>query len=80
MDNTVHPQGVSLEYQLDKVRGAEAFCQRVQAGLAEATFAQKRQLVELLIDRMVVTDDAVAIRYVVPTSPRGEHTRFCHLR
>ena len=63
-----------------QVQGAEAFCQRVQAGLAEATFAQQRQLVELLIDRVVVTDDEVAIRYVVPTSPRGEQARFCHLR
>ena len=63
-----------------EVRGAEAFCRRVQAGLAEASFAQKRQLVELLIDRVVVTDADVEIRYVVPTGPRGEHTRFCHLR
>ena len=63
-----------------QVRGAEAFCQRVQAGLADASFAQRRQLVELLIDRVVVTGDEVEIRYVVPTSSRGEHTRFCHLR
>jgi site-specific DNA recombinase len=62
------------------VRGAEDFCQRVQAGLTDASFAQKRHLVELLIDRVVVTDDEVEIRYVVPTSSRGEHTRFCHLR
>ncbi len=55
------------------------FCQRVQAGLAEATFEQKRQLVELLIDRVVVTMDEVEIRYVIPTSPRSEHIRFCHL-
>ena len=63
-----------------QVRGAEAFCQRIRAGLADASFAQKRHLVELLIDRVVVTDDEVEIRYVVPTGPRGEHTRFCHLR
>jgi len=37
-------------------------------------------LVELLIDRVVVTDEEVEIRYVIPTSPRGEHRRFCHLR
>jgi len=37
-------------------------------------------LVELLIDRVVVTDEAVEIRYVIPTSPRGEQSRFCHLR
>jgi site-specific DNA recombinase len=56
------------------------FCSRLQQGLAQATFAQKRQLVELLIDRVVVTNDEVEIRYVIPTSPNGEHTRFCHLR
>jgi site-specific DNA recombinase len=58
----------------------EAFCQRVQAGLANATFEQKRQLVELLIDRVIVTDAEVEICYVIPTSPSSEHTRFCHLR
>jgi site-specific DNA recombinase len=45
-----------------------AFCQRVQAGLTHATFEQKRTLVELLIDRVVVTNDEVEIRYVIPTS------------
>ena len=37
----------------------EAFCHRVQAGLAASSFEQRRQLVELLIDRVVVTDDQV---------------------
>jgi site-specific DNA recombinase len=58
----------------------EAFCQRVRTGLAVATFEQKRQLIELLIDRVVVTDSDVEIRYVIPTSLSGEHVRFCHLR
>jgi site-specific DNA recombinase len=62
------------------VQSMEAFCQRVQQGLAEATFEQKRQLVELLIDRVVVTGEEVEIRYVIPTSPTSEHLRFCHLR
>src|SRR5215471_13091208 len=55
------------------------FCQRVQTGLEEATFDEMRQLVELLVDRVVVTMDEVEIRYVIPTSPRSEHIRFCHL-
>ena len=55
-------------------------CQRVQAGLAQAAFEQKRHLVELLIDRVVVTDGDVEIRYVIPTTPASEHVRFCHLR
>lgn len=62
------------------VKSVEAFCQRICGGLASATFAQRRQLVELLIDRVIVADGEVEIRYVMPTSPQGEQTRFCHLR
>lgn len=58
----------------------EDFCHRVQASLANATFEQKRQLVELLIDRVIVTGEDVEIHYVIPTSSDSEHIRFCHLR
>jgi site-specific DNA recombinase len=58
----------------------EEFCQRVSAGLEQASFEQKRHLIELLIDRVVVTNDEVEIRYVIPTSSNSEQTRFCHLR
>lgn len=62
------------------VQSIEVFCQRVQLGLDEATFEQKRQLIELLIDRVVVTNEEVEIRYVIPTSPASERLRFCQLR
>jgi site-specific DNA recombinase len=58
----------------------EAFCRRVQTGLDNASFEMKRKLVELLIDRVIVKNENVEIRYVIPTSPAGEHVRFCHLR
>jgi hypothetical protein len=61
-------------------QGIEAFCQRVRPTLAPLTFAQRRQLVALLIDRVIGTDGQVEIRYVVPTGPKGETTPFCHLR
>jgi len=62
------------------VQSIEAFCQRVRQGLVEATFEQKRQLIELLVDRVVVTEEEVEIRYVIPTSKSSEQIRFCHLR
>jgi site-specific DNA recombinase len=58
----------------------EAFCQQVRPVLESASFAQRRQLVELLIDRVVVTDEVVEIRYVTPTRPEGPHLPFCQLR
>jgi site-specific DNA recombinase len=80
-------QAGQLEVQADRqaelmglVTSVEAFCQRVQTGLTSATFEQKRALVELLIDRVVVTNGEVEIRYVIPLSPESEPVRFCHLR
>jgi hypothetical protein len=61
-------------------QGIEAFCQRLQPTVDQLTFAQRRQLVAWLIDRVIVNDTQVEIRYVVPTGPKGETTPFCHLR
>ena len=57
----------------------DEFCRRVQEGLEQATWEQKRQLIEWLVVRVIVTDGEVEIRYAIPTSPNGEATRFCHL-
>ena len=83
----IEQQAHLLETQLEQQRDVTAlatsitaFCQRVQVGLEQATFEQRRLLVELLIDRVVVTAEEVEIRYVIPTSPRSEHLRFCHVR
>ena len=57
----------------------DEFCRRVRAGLERATWEQKRQLIEWLVVRVIVTDGQVEIRYAIPTSPAGEATRFCHL-
>jgi len=84
---TLQTQLRQLEAQAEKqievaaiATSVEAFCQRIQQGLEQATFDQRRQLVELLIDRVIVDDGQVEIRYVIPTSEAGEQTHFCHLR
>jgi site-specific DNA recombinase len=59
---------------------AEAFCQRVRRGLEQADFGRKRELLELLIDRVIVTDETIEIRYAVPVGPEGEREPFCRLR
>jgi len=69
-----HMNGVAL------APGIEVFCQGLQPTLDNLTFAQRRQLVAWLIDRVLVNDTQVEIRSVVPTGPTGETTPFCHLR
>jgi site-specific DNA recombinase len=61
-------------------KGIDEFCTQVSQVLASATFEQRRVLVKLLIDRVIVTDEDVEIRYVVPTSPNSPHQPFCQLR
>jgi hypothetical protein len=52
----------------------------VQPILEQATFAQRGQPVELLVDRVIVTDDELEIRYIILTQPEKPHTPFLHLR
>jgi site-specific DNA recombinase len=61
-------------------RSMTAVLEQLRVGLDQAGFEQRRQLVELLIDRVVVTDGQVEIRYVIPTTDLSTKTRFCHLR
>jgi site-specific DNA recombinase len=79
-EEQLHQQAHRLHEAAGLASSVAAFCQRVQASLETATFEQKRQLVELLIDRVIVTGDNVEIRDVIPISQRSEHIRFCHLR
>src|SRR5262245_22538896 len=72
------PAGLLLPLNLPSA--VDTFCHRLAPTLTHLTFAQRRQLVELLIARVIVTDGQVEIRYVVPTGPKGETTLFCHLR
>jgi hypothetical protein len=60
--------------------GIEAFCASVRSGLTVANFAERRALVELLIDRVVVTGEVVEIRYAIPTARDGPRVPFCQLR
>jgi site-specific DNA recombinase len=75
----LHELGLQAQQQLEVAQLAthiESYCQRLQPTLAQLTFAQRRQLVELLIDRVIVDDHQVELRYAIPTSARGEQFPF----
>jgi site-specific DNA recombinase len=83
IEQQMHQLDVQARHQQTSDRAIQHFeqvCERVRTGVAEATFAQQRQLVELLIDRVVVTNDDVEIRYVLPISVDGEQVLFYQLR
>jgi site-specific DNA recombinase len=79
-EREVAAQGERLVQVSAIAQSATQVLKGLRVGLGQASFEQRRQLVELLIDRVVVTDDQVEIRYVIPTTPGSTKTRFCHLR
>lgn len=79
-EETLMGQVQQREHMLQRIESVKEFAERVSKTLAAATFEQKRQLVELLIDRVIVTGDDVEIRYAIPLTPESEQIRFCHLR
>jgi hypothetical protein len=68
------------QHLADQITSASDFCARVTPILETAVFEQKRRLVELLVDQVIVTGDEIEIRYVIPLSSQSEAIRFCHLR
>jgi site-specific DNA recombinase len=69
-------QRIELSQITDSI---ETFCAKIIPTLEQTNFDQKRQLIEWLIDRVIVSDNDVEIRYVVPTQPEGSRIPFCQL-
>lgn len=69
------------ENHLREIAGhVEEFRTTIARGLANASFAQRRQLVELLIDRVVVDAPEVEIRYVIPLNGGARHNGVLRTR
>jgi site-specific DNA recombinase len=50
----------------------EAFCGRVRSRLGEATVGEKQRILQLVIERVIVGEDAVEIRHVIPLRRPGD--------
>jgi site-specific DNA recombinase len=44
----------------------ETFCRRINARLDDATFEEKQSILQLLIERIIVGEDTLEIRHIVP--------------
>ena len=49
----------------------EAFCRRVRSRLDEASFAERQRILQLLIERIIVGEDSLEIRHVIPLGQAG---------
>jgi len=44
----------------------ERFSQQVRENLAEATFEDRRRIIELVVEGVVVTDEVVKVQHIIP--------------
>ena len=44
----------------------KTFCRRINARLDDATFEEKQSILQLLIERIIVGEDTLEIRHVIP--------------
>ncbi len=67
--------------QIQLIAGqVETFRARVAGGLERATCAERRALVELLVDRVIIDAPEVEVRYVVPLTGVAERKGVLRLR
>lgn len=50
----------------ETVKDLRAFCERIHARIEEATFEEKQSILQLLIERVIVGEDTLEIRHVIP--------------
>ena len=60
----------------DLLESVEAFAQRIRHGLEDLSFEERRQVVLLLIERVVIRGEDVTIEHVVPLEGRFSGLRF----
>ena len=67
---TQYDQQAQLRRQAAQAREVledlQAFCRRIDARLGDATFEEKQAILQLLIERIIVGEDTLEIRHVIP--------------
>ncbi len=65
-----YEQQAQLRRQASQARGVledlQAFCGRINARLEDATFEEKQSILQLLIERIIVGEDTLEIRHIIP--------------
>ena len=71
---TQHEQQARLRSEWQTAREVwadlKAFCERVRSRLAEASPSEKQQVLQLLVERVIVGEDTLEIRHVIPLRRR----------
>ena len=70
-------QQQAQHYETDLALTCEAFAQRVEAALASPSFETQQDVIRLLIDHIVIADQTITIKHIVPAE---DDARLCRLK
>jgi site-specific DNA recombinase len=68
-------QSESREQQLRVIQGLDEFCASMRSALQDPDYVIKQKVLQLVVDRIVVDEQQLTIRHVVPTGPVRLQTR-----
>jgi site-specific DNA recombinase len=59
----------SRQHQLQLRQGVEEFCTSMQEALKTSNFDIKQKVLQLVVDRVIVDEQQLTIRHIIPTGP-----------
>ena len=59
----------SRQHHLQMIQGVEEFCTSMQEALKTTNFDLKQKILQLVVDRVIVDDQQLTIRHIIPTGP-----------
>jgi site-specific DNA recombinase len=59
------------EREIRLLQGLEAFCAGIRDALVDPPFEIRQRVLRLVVDRVILADDKVVVRHVVPMTPLG---------
>lgn len=69
-------QQQAQQYETDLALTCAAFARRVEAALASPSFETQQDVIRLLIDHIVIDDEAITIKHIIPAE---DDARLCRL-
>ena len=69
-------QHQAQQYETDLALTCQAFARQVEAALASPSFETQQDVIRLLIEQIIVADDAITIKHIVPAE---DDARLCRL-
>ncbi len=66
--NTVEKNEIDYKKIFDNI---ETFCEAVKRGIENASFEDKRKIIELLVEEIIVTNGKVEIIHIIPIEKKG---------